>query len=177
MLSLFQSFMVMMMLIVPHDMLWYEQCKHAVLVDDCYIFLILIRLPTPNSFSSGDVIPGWFKIPYYQIIKSTSSFYLYINLFIYIVYINLYIKLLDLASVCVCVWACKTYTYLIFWSSYITGENSRIILFHGNICFTNKKMRWAPHVRGMHTHRTMSMSSGNQNLTRSFIILITFLNL
>ena len=58
MLSLFLSFVIMMLLIIIHDMLWYEQCKHAVLVDECYIFLVLIRLPTPNSFSSGHVIPG-----------------------------------------------------------------------------------------------------------------------
>jgi hypothetical protein len=87
MLSLFQCCVIMVLLIILHVMLWYEQCKHAVLVDDCYIFLILIWSPTPNSFSSGHVIPGWFKISYYQIIKSTSSFYLYI-------------KWSDLASMC-----------------------------------------------------------------------------
>jgi quinol-cytochrome oxidoreductase complex cytochrome b subunit len=100
MLLLFQSVVSMMLLIILHVVLWYEQWKHAVLVDDCCRFLILIQLPTPNSFSSGHVIPGWFKIPCYQIIKYTSSFYLYVNLCIYIVYINLYIKLLDCASVC-----------------------------------------------------------------------------
>jgi len=58
MLSLYQSFVIMILSVFLHVMLWYEQCKHAFLVDDCYRFLILVRLPTLNSFSSGHVIPG-----------------------------------------------------------------------------------------------------------------------